>query len=428
MLFIGLILLITLMTFTAFSVVKVFILLAFYICCFERYGYLTYFPGFTLWYYWKISYPLLVVLICYWAIYLLKNQENFLLNQMDTAVILLAFLLFLGIIHGLLRGYSTRLLFSDAQAQPFILAYFIFLYSAFKDKIQMFYDALLLFAFLVSFQFMYAVLALKSSFFLQRIVSIHIHIVQFAIPYILATLIYSTSQKRKIFFAVLLPVVLLGVFISQQRALYGSIGLSVLFLIGLFTYMRRTWIKNNIQRFALYSICSLSVTAVVFMILQAITEGKFLLTLYRRILVFSSFEQVRYDMSWKIRWEEIVHVFKNFKEFWLLGQGFGASFITRNRYWLTVTVDNAYAYVIWKTGIIGLMALIYVYYVFFKRCLSTMRKNITANERIFLTTALLNAVGMMLIAFTNCSIAQYRLIFVWMAIFACTEAIARRYD
>ncbi len=417
-----------LVIFTAFSIERTFLLLAFYVSSFEVRGYLIYFPGFTIWYSWKISYPLFALLILYWLIYLSKSREQFTPNQMDSAVLIFLVAMFLGAINGFFRGYDRMLFFYDFLQIPFFLGYFIFLYSPFKYKIKKYYDFLLIFSVFVSIQFIYAITKFKTFFLLQRIVSEHIHISQFAVPYVIATLIYSKSLNRKRLFAFILPLLILGVILSQQRSLYGSIALSSLVLIGIFLYSRREWIKEKINLFILYISITCVIVIAISTILQVVTKGRFFTTLYTRFFIFLNPQLLSKDTSWIIRWREIGDALQGLEHFWLFGKGFGASFITRCRYMIAIVVDQSYVYLIWKTGIIGLLSLLYMYFVFFKRGILTLRKKITSAERIFVITALLNTAGMMLIAFANVSIAHFRLMFVWAGLFAATEAIARRYD
>ena len=150
--------------------------------------------------------------------------------------------------------------------------------------------------------------------------------------------------------------------------------------------------------------------------------------LLTRFFIFLNVQRIGFDTSWQIRWREIHDVLRNFSEFWIFGKGFGAYAISRYRFQLGLTVDNAYAYLLWKTGILGLISFLFIHFMFFKRGISVLRKKIDPDEKIFVTTAILNTAGMMFIAFSNCSIAHYRFIFIWFALYACTEIIARRYE
>lgn len=419
---------VALILFTAFSIEKIFIILAFYVASFEVRGYLVYFPGISIWYSWKISYPLFGLLILYWIVYLTRNKEHFVYNEMDKAVLVYLVVMFLGALHGLFLGYDRMLLLYDFVSIPFFIAYFIFVYSPMKEKIGLFYDFLLAFAVFVSLQFIYAVTKFQAGFFLKRIVSEHIHIGLFGVPYAMATLIYSTSSARKIVSAIALPIVILGVILCQQRSLYASIGLTMVFLFGLYVYRRRVFIRAHVQQFVRYTIIALTLIVAIFIIAQTLSGGKFLSTISSRLFIFMNIGELNRDISWQIRWTEIGDALHGLNRFWLFGQGFGASFITRQRYMLALTVDQSYVYLIWKTGVVGLFTFLYMYFVFFKRGIITLLKRISDQDRIFLLAALLNIAGMMIVALANVSLPHWRLLFVWAGLFAATEAIARKYD
>jgi len=413
--------------YTAFSIDETFLALAFYISALPMLEYLGNFPGMPIGFTWYIAYPLFGLLVIYWIIYLCKNSEVIKFNQMDIAVLIYLCAMSLALINGLFRSYDQKTLLYDFMPASFFLGYFIFIYSPLKHKIKWLYTILLISSILISFQFISAVTKYKSMIVLFRIVSKHIHIAQFAIPFLLLTLIYSQSRRKKIIFSVFLILNILAVFFSQQRALYASTGLSILFLTVIFFYTRRAWIKNNYTKFIFIIGGILTAVIVTIAVLQIITKGKFVITLYSRFFIFLNLNRLSSDSSWQVRWREIKVVLDDLKHFWLFGKGFGVSQVTRFRYVTQITVDNSYVYLIWKTGFVGLFSFLYVYFMFFKHGLIALTKSLTTDERIFVITALVNAAGLMIVAQTNACIATYRFIFVWAALFACTEVIYRKY-
>jgi hypothetical protein len=416
------------LAYTAFSVERTFLLLAFYIAGFEILGYLGYFPGFNFGYIYKISYPIFALLIFYWIIYLLHSGERWQSNQMDIAVAVVMLVMFMGIVQGYLQGYQLRLIFTDSESQPFYLVYFIFLYSSLKSKVKKYYDILLIIAIFVSLQFIYAVAHFKTAFFLKRIVSTHIHIAQFAVPYIMTTIIYSASRLRKLLFTIALPLVVLAVVFCQQRSLYLSTFLTIVVLLGVFLYTKRGWIKKNLVRSCMYTFILLVLIAIVIAVMQSATDGKFLRTLYIRFLIFMKPGLLSRETSWYIRWQEVKSALEGLEHFWPLGKGFGVSQISRFRYYVQVVLDNSYVYWIWKTGITGLLCALFMYFLHFKRGIQTLRKKISVDDKIFLITALANTAGMMFLTFANVSVAFFRHIYIWAGLLACVEVIARKYE
>lgn len=424
----GIILAIAFALFILTSITRLYFLLALYISIFAIQGYLVYFPGFTLSYTILISLPLFMLLLTYWLIYLTREKELFTLNQMDIAIVFFLGVALIATANGLLRNYNKSLVLSDAVPLVFTLGYFVFLYSPLRRKIESFYLLLFIASIFVSLHFIYAAASFRILFFLQRIVSRHIHLTQFAIPLAMTILIYSPSRKRKIVCSFALPLFLVAVILSQQRALYGSVGLTVLFLIGLFIYTRRAWIGGNRGMFIMYAAFTCILITALLLAVQILSKGRFLPTLFFRLSIFLNPNLLSRDISWAIRWGEINNAMKSLGQEWILGVGLGASRVTRYRFVTQATLDNSYAFLLWKTGIIGLVAFLYMYAVFFIRGLKTLKKNISTDHRIIVTTALVNAAGLMIVAMTNSSIAHYRFIFVWMSLVACTEVITRHYE
>jgi O-antigen ligase len=210
--------------------------------------------------------------------------------------------------------------------------------------------------------------------------------------------------------------------------MYASIALTILFYLCVLAYTRRAWIRKNLVKFSSIITGTLVLIATIFVIAQIATEGRFLLTLYARFYVFLNIQYLGFDISWQIRWSEIQRVLENFNDSWLFGQGFGTFTISRSRFEMQLTVDNSYAYLLWKSGIMGLLSFLYMYFVFLRRGVATLKKRVSPQDKVFIITALVNAIGLMLVGMTNSSIAHYRLILVWASLFACIEVIARRYD
>ncbi len=419
---------IVLFSYTIFSVEKIFYLLAFYVAAFEVRGYLTYFPGMTIWYSWKISYPLFMVLITYWIIHLSRHKESFKWNAMDCSILIFLIIMTISAVHGFFRGYNRMLLFYDYLPVPFFLGYFIFLYSPLRKRIRVYYDVLLAITVFVCLQFVYAITKFKAEFILTRIVSEHIHIAQFAVPYIIATLIYAESKKRRILHAAILPIVLLGVLLCQQRSLYASIALTSLSILAIYIYSKRDIIRRNVSRFFWYFLAFTLLLICFFVVLQFLTRGKFMTTISSRLFIFLNLDKLSQDISWQIRWREIEDALGPWGIHYIFGKGFGANFVTRCRYMVAIVVDQSYAYFIWKTGIIGLASALFMHIVLFKRGIQTLAKKISNDDRILLSAAIFNTAGMMLVAFANVSIAHFRLMFVWAGLFAVVEAIARKYE
>lgn len=420
------ILVISFILFTAFSVEKIFFFLCFYIIIFEEYYYAQYFPGLPIYYLWPLATGLFVLLLIYWLIYLLKNQTSFQIKSLDILIIIFLFFVILSTLNGLLRGYDAKSWRWDILPYPFYLSYFIFIYSKLKTKTKFFYNIVLLLSIPVALTMIYTLSQLKGAILLQRIVTQNIHMMQFAIPYAGLIAIYSQSLKRRIICTLLLPIFVLAVIISQQRALLFTTFLSSFVLFIIFIKIVYKPLKKNTK--LILMLIMIAVLIIPFVIIESITKESLLLTFISRFYIFLNPTNFTSDASWQIRWQEIVRVLPQINENLIFGAGLGATTISRHRLILQITVDNSYVYVLWKMGIIGLLSFLSIHYMLIKRCRLVLKHTKIVDEKIFATTILLNTIGMLLIGVTNAGIAHYRFLFIWLALMASIELTARKYD
>jgi hypothetical protein len=252
----------------------------------------------------------------------------------------------------------------------------------------------------------------------------HIHMTLLVIPYICATLIYSAKRARKVIMGLTLPLILVSVIISQQRAMWGATFVVLVLALLVYIYHRR----DKIKAITATIFGTLGVLFLLFLTINQLTGGRFQNTLITRGGVLLNIEAALADESYKIRTNEIAEAMRTVKGDFLLGKGIGASVVTRWRLMEHATVDNSYAYIYWKMGIFGLIGFFGFYIVFFFRGLKLLRLPIATSERIFTIATLLNFVGLFIVALTNVCIVHYRFILIWTASIGLIESIARKYE
>jgi hypothetical protein len=434
-----------LLFFTAFSVTRTFYLLVFYFLALPEKFYSYNFPGLPIYFVWYVGYPLFIMLLSYWLISLLRNQGRnefnlgkFTSEKKSTSptslrtmdLLLIIFIIFFSLsgILGYLRGFNRMYCAYDFVGPSLYLGYFVYLNSVLREKPKLLNDFALFCAVLVGFEFIYALIRFGGFLVLRRIVSTHIHIAQMAIPYIGTTIIYSTSRFRKIFFAALLPIVIIGVIISQQRALWGSVGLTLILLLMILAYEKRHSLFKSLTRTIYWIVLIVIALGGLFILLQVLTKGKFLSTIIYRALIFLSPKMLSLDISAIVRTSEIKNALGTVGNDFLFGRGLGDAFISRWRGTEQHTVDNSFAFLYWKTGFLGLFSFIALILYFLYRSISVLKKKLLKAERIYALTALLNMTGLLVVAFTNVCIVQYHMIIAWAATFAVVELIARKYE
>lgn len=412
--------------YTFFSVERMFYLFTFYIAVAPDAYYLHYFPGFPISYTLQLAIPLFALVILYWLTYLIKAKEQIDFDSLDYT--LLAYLAFVIIAaaRGFFFGYRPLYFVWDVMSHLWYLSYFIFRYSPLRYNVKRFYDFVLLLVVIVSLEFVYGFLQTEGFIIFRRIVGKNIHLALFGISYIGATIIYGSARGRKILFALILPAIILAVFASQQRSLWFGAVVVMLILACMYLYSRRRSILQNARKLAKIAVAVAMAAITIAILVQKQTAV--LMTIIARALIFLNPSLLRYDISWLIREREIAAAMHDLGGRLLFGTGFGAAIVSPDRHFILSAPDNAYFYLIWKMGIVGLLCFIIIQYLFFKKCFIVLNRSNDTDERVFALTALLNTVGLMIVGFANTCITQYEYLIIWTAIIASIAIIARKYE
>lgn len=427
--------------FSAFSVERSFYFVAFYYFAFPEKLYQYNFPGWKIFFIWYVGLPLFLWLLGNWFLYLIRNQihnkpvsnklyspHQVSFRTMDKLLLIFIFVFSISAVIGFFRGFSRVYWAYNYLALLMYLGYFIFLYSPLSKKPRRLFDFAVLCSIFASIQYINSLSQFSSTVVLRRISSEHIHLTQLVLPYLGVTILYASDKLRRIISALIFPIVIVGLLICQQRSLWMSVFVTMVMLLLIFIYEKRHLLFKNAPKVIYGIIAILIVLAGLYIGLQKFTKGRLLPTLNFRILVFLSPKMVQYDISAITRISEIRTAFSSVKNDFLFGRGLGDAFITRWRDSEQNTVDNSFAYLYWKTGIVGLITFLMVIIYFLKRCITTLRKNLLVEEKIFVLTSFLNFIGMLIVAMINVSLAGFRAILIWSATFAVVESIARKYD
>lgn len=409
---------------TVFSVERSFYLFAAYFLIFPDKFYGVFFPGVPVNFFWSIGYLFFLVICFYWVIDLLRSRADYSLRTLDKMLLVFITSVLISALLGILRGYRFSFFRLEIMPLSLYLSYFIVLQSPLKENPRRFYDFVTLCAVLIAFEFIDSLLIFGGSIFLVRVVSMHIHMALFGISYICISLIYSAERKRKLIMGIALPVILISVVISQQRALWGATLVVLLLAFAIYIYHRREKIMT-ISATVLGIICFLFVS---YAVLNQIFKGALYNTIITRGVVLLDIEATLADASYMIRANETVEALRTVKGDFLFGKGIGASVVTRWRIMEHATVDNSFAYVYWKMGILGLVGFFGFYALFVLRSIKLLKKSITADERIITIATLLNFAGLFVVALTNVCIVHYRFILIWAASIGFIEFIARKYE
>ncbi|MDH5185712.1 MAG: hypothetical protein OEZ20_02885 [candidate division WOR-3 bacterium] len=437
----GVILGLVFLIFSAFSVERSFYLMALYYIATPEKGYAHLFPGWGIFFSWYLGLPLFIWLFGNWLLYLIRNQihneplsnEPNLNRRVSFRTMDKLLLIFIGAfsfsaVLGILRGFNRFYWAWNYLALLMYLVYFIFLYSPLSIKPRRLFDFAVLCSLFASIQYINSATQLGATVVLTRLMSEHIHLTPLVLIYLGATILYSSGKLRRLLSTLIFPIVLVGLLLSQQRSLYGSVFITLIMLLAFFAYDKRHYLFRNATKITYGIVATIIFFGGLYILLQNLTQGRLLTTVFTRVLVFLSPKMIKYDISAITRVSEIKNALNTVGNDFLFGRGLGDAVVTRWREVEQITVDNTFAFLYWKTGLVGLISFIAVIFYFLKRCITTLRKNLLVEEKIYVLTAFLNIVGLLIVSVFNVCLAAYRPMLIWAATFAVVELIARKYE
>jgi hypothetical protein len=89
-------------------------------------------------------------------------------------------------------------------------------------------------------------------------------------------------------------------------------------------------------------------------------------------------------------------------------------------------LDNSFAFLLWKAGLLGLLSYITIIVLFYQRGLVVFRRLDDVETQRIVASSLSGFSGLMLIALTNSSLMQYRFVLIWAILFASVEFLYGR--
>ncbi|MCK4816440.1 hypothetical protein KA005_11790 [bacterium] len=415
-----------------YSVENLFIFLIVYSTCFHLHSYSKLFKGFLpIKVSWTYVNAIFTILLIYWIFSFFLKGKRIKITAFGYAILSYVTISMFSFFHGLLNGYIKSLRsirISEIYPQLMYLSYFIFLTTGLaKIRKRILFDFMLGASAFIGVQLIYVFTQNRLAAF-SRINTITVQIAMIVFPYVLGIVYFAKSIRRKVFSILALVPISFAVLICLQRSLW--LALIVALAVSLFIYFYK-------QGFSLQKILALFfagflgfvvVLAIAIFGLSRITSGAAILVLLKRFLSFSSLEYLRIDPSAFTRMTEIKQALAKIHGYeWFVGRGIGDTFysflrVTTKRYF-----DNCYAWVLWKMGIVGLIAFLSMFAIFFQRALYLLRRKISNEDLIYVMAITLNMLGILICSLGNASLIQFRYIIIWSISMAVLEQIYRRY-
>lgn len=411
----------------AFSIERTLLLLIVYICVLPSYAWGAQYSFFKL--YASIEIIAGLVLLCLFILFtkcLLGFHQKNRYSVLDVSI--LAFLLWVSF--SSVVGY-----FNHGNGQLILLeCFFLFLYATYflvinnridEKWIYRLWNVFSIVTIVVSIEYMLLALSEAGSgnIFIMRVTTQQPHLALLGVPLFVGFFVMPSGASKKIVSFFALVCLSIMIFLSQQRGLW--VGVTVTF----FMFVTLSFFRGRVSPAKIFKFMAvLLLTVILIFSSLAVTEhifkGSILLTLLPRI---ESFEDLSRDKSLEIRMSEIDHALDQWKESIITGTGLGSTYEQRNvdRPY-TYHTDNSYAYLLWKTGIIGLLLYMTILFLFFKRALYIVRNTENTQQQRITIALAAGFTGLMVVALTNSCIVLYRFNIIWAMIFATIEIFYRQ--
>jgi len=380
-----------------------------------------------------VSLELLTVILMLLLFYLLADMllhNDFFsdkLSVLDYTFILFFIWIVLSAIWGRQYGGRVTYIVTELYFFSFYLCYFI-ISRSFKsiDDIRLVIKVIIIISVLVSFEYIYIAFresGLTGGLLIKRVSTQQPHIAQITVPFLTSYYFFRRNKKRILLSSVLLIPLFLMVFFSQQRALWVGIFVSFIVLWYL-SFIRQGVTLVNFFKFVLYLIMALAASLLSLLLIDKLFMGSSLLTLVTRL---NTLLDLAHDASLAIRLGEISHTLFQWKRNIILGTGLGSWISPVVLYHIPENhVDNSYIFVLWKTGIVGLLLFISIYGIFLHRAFYLFRKTVNSEIQQIAAALIAGVTGLLIVAMTNTCIVYYRFIILWALVIGIIEVLYRK--
>jgi hypothetical protein len=368
-------------------------------------------------YYHEIIVYFFLALIIVWALYnrLAGDRRNPIRwSGLDVNLVLFLIYILFTSLRGLVENPNHQIIYTETH--HLLLYGFFFIYARLlSDRdMQVVLYAIPVITFIVSIEFILLVASEGglSGVFVKRIVTQQPHLAQAAIPLLAASFLLPRKRARIWSLAAFFPIAAM-VFFCQQRGLWVGIFLSTV-LVLIFNFLKNRFTIFRFLKIVLVIVLILVLLAGVFLIIDRLVTGSVFFTMSERLFSMTTGSR---DASMNIRMSEI----RRALDFWdnnivsvLFGTGLGSEYDTVdiNRTY-GYSVDNSFAFLLWKAGIIGLLLFVSIYINAIRKGFSLLRSDLPAEHRYAASALTAALIGLCFIAFTNACIVSYRFILIW---------------
>ncbi len=332
-----------------------------------------------------------------------KNEKLFVLIFIFTG-----YSIFLSI-RGILSGAPVNFVFNEFY-QNFYFFLPIPIYYLIRDRYS--YKALL-----ITIVFVFLIIAIEFFVISYSRGTRFLSFQYLFFPFIIGTLfglifLYKNNVMSKIFYLILFLIVWLGSIATAARTMWVANLLTIFFIV--FFYQR--YVKKNLKIFFLVTIFLLTLT-IPFIIKSDNAKVSSLPTSTEERM--ESISNPTGDTSFLMRVEASFLAIQKFIQHPLIGEGYGRHIKFK---WLLSTqviyLDNSFLYFLWKGGLIGLMLVLLLYFVFIKDTLFVIKNSNKKDSQLIAIIILSSFIAFLFEGILSANLIGFKLNYLYAIAFA----------
>jgi O-antigen ligase len=256
----------------------------------------------------------------------------------------------------------------------------------------------------------------------ERAASDQQHILNLVIPLLFAFLLLARSLKERLVVAGALLPMIPAVYVTQTRSLWLYIPFSIALLVVLYAAHRHIRVRDMLILGGVAGFAALAILGYT-MLTRGATAGH--QAIAARV---GTLRHLSGDMSLAFRGDLGFQAFSRFVKHPILGTGLGDHL----RYRLVPQpdyfffMDFSYMWVLWKLGIIGLIPLLGLYFMFLKRTWFVYRHTADRFQRASASGILVAFIALLMVGFESGILIIYRFNLVWAILMGIMESWTRQ--
>lgn len=408
---------------TAFSVRRLLLTLVFLIVAIPIMHYRV--PAIPVGLSYKIIGLLFGTLLFWYAVHVLNGGLRVRRSSLDVPLALFLILGVASAVIGFLKGHRSFFIVYELFFLSLYLTYWILVHGAGDERfIRVLFVVLAVATVIASMEYLYVALTSRRLLVLTtgRIVTRQATMAIVAVPYLVTGLFFPLTKRQRIASLTAIGLTLPLLLLSQQRAMWISLAVSLLFVWTVLWKRRKVSFRHCLVGLILVAIACAAAGRTV-ALLQGVTGLEIGQILKQR---FMTFWTVSRDPAMLYRIQDYASVVRRIRTHPFVGCGLGDEVFQPSTKMSTPFVDNSFLIVLWKTGVPGLCAYLWLVVSFFRRGFYVIRKATDERTLVLAISTVASFLGVLCVGLSAATLLGYRFIIVWASLLAAIDILARR--